>query len=393
MSFEPATLIILMVVIAATVGTLLVFAWVQNRSHRELAMWGGVDIAGALVTALIATRNHAPDFVSITLPFGLLAAAYAVMWAAGRTFSNRPLLSMWMAAGPVIWFVACAFPVFFQFTQYRVVLISVISATYTFAAAYELWRGRDERLLSRFPMIGCLVLHASFLVARAAVALVWTPPTGAQILTTSWVAAMVIEAIVLIIAGGFLQLSMAKERSEQVQRRAAATDELTGVASRRAFLDEGEQRLKAAMRQGLPVALLLFDLDRFKQINDSHGHQAGDRVLQAFAGRAVEVLRPGDFFGRIGGEEFAALLSNTNQASALRIAEHVRAAVEKLEFWEHDVPLHLSVSGGVATASNPGCDLASLLKQADHALYGAKTAGRNCVQLYKPRAAALLRIV
>jgi diguanylate cyclase (GGDEF)-like protein len=393
MSFDPATLITLIAIIAATVGVLLVFAWVQNRAHRALAMWGGVDLAGALAAILIMTRNHASDFVSITLPFGLAAAAYAVMWAAGRTFSDRPLRPIWMAAGPVIWLVACTFPPFFQSTGARVVLISVISAIYTFAAAYELWRGRSEYLLSRFPTVACLVLHAIMLLGRAVAVLIWTPPQSSQVLMTPWAAAMAVEAIILIIAGGFLQLSMAKERSESVQRRAAATDELTGVASRRGFLEEGEQRLKTALRLCLPVTLLLFDLDHFKKINDNHGHQAGDRVLQAFATRAVEVLRPGDLFGRIGGEEFAALLTNTNQASALRIAERFREAVEKIEFAEQAVPLRLSVSGGVATTLDPDCDLATLLIQADHALYDAKTAGRNCVQQYRPHAASLQRAI
>jgi diguanylate cyclase (GGDEF)-like protein len=105
------------------------------------------------------------------------------------------------------------------------------------------------------------------------------------------------------------------------------------------------------------------------------------------------VFRPGDLFGRIGGEEFAALLTNTSTGSALRIAERFREAVEKLEFKEDGVPLHLSVSVGVSTASGLSCDLGDMLRKADHALYEAKSAGRNCVQQHRLRAMPLLRAV
>lgn len=385
MSFDPATLMTVTTFIAAIVGMLLVFAWSQNRAHRALVMWGGADLAAALATALLMTRNHAPDLVSIALPFGLLAGAYGVIWAAAGSFSERPLRPTWIAAGPAIWLIACAFPPFFESTSFRLSLISLINAAYTLGAARELWRARQEHLVSRYPMVACLILHASLLLARVAAAIIWTLPHASQALTTPWVAIMGIEPTILVIVGGFLQLSMTKERSESLQRRAASTDELTGVASRRAFLGEGERRLKAALGRNLPVALLLFDLDHFKQINDRHGHQTGDKVLRAFAERAVEVLRPGDLFGRIGGEEFAALLANTDRDAALRIAERFREAVEKIEFWESDVPLHLTISVGLSHASGPGCDLGILLRQADHALYGAKAAGRNCVEQYHPR--------
>ncbi|SDR52001.1 diguanylate cyclase (GGDEF) domain-containing protein [Rhizobiales bacterium GAS191] len=393
MPFDPTTLMMLTVIIAITVGLLLIFAWAQNRSHRALAMWGGADLAGALATILLMTRSFAPDFISIVLANAVLAAGYAVIWAAGCAFSRRPLRPIGMAVGPAIWLIACAFPQFLQSPQLRVILVSVIIAVYTLAAARELWRDREEHLLSRYPTVGWLVAHASFYIIRIAAALIWTVPPSAQIVQTPWIAILAFESIIHVIAVGFLQLSMAKERSELVQRLAASTDELTGATSRRAFLEEGETRLAAAVKQRLPVALLLVDLDHFKQINDGHGHHMGDRVLQVFAKRAVEVLRPGDLFGRIGGEEFAALLTNTSPDAALSVAERFREAVEKIEFRDGDVPLHLSVSVGVSTATGFGCELGDMLKQADHALYGAKSAGRNCVQQRRLRAAPLLRAV
>src|SRR5260370_17716020 len=134
-----------------------------------------------------------------------------------------------MAAGPAIWLVACAFPQFFQSTQLRMILISAINAAYTLATAHELWRDRGERLLSRYPLVVCLVLHAGLLIGRVAMALIWTLPQSSQALTTSWVAIMGIEPAILVIVGGFLQPSMAKDRSQLLHPRPPPTAPLTGL--------------------------------------------------------------------------------------------------------------------------------------------------------------------
>src|SRR4029077_16249653 len=103
-------------------------------------------------------------------------------------------------------------------------------------------------------------------------------------------------------------------------------DPLTGVANRRAFFERGEEVLRRTTAAGYGSALLLFDLDRFKAINDTFGHQAGDCVLFAFCAAAQSITRPGDVFGRFGGEEFACLLPNATLTDATRIAERIRIA-------------------------------------------------------------------
>jgi diguanylate cyclase (GGDEF)-like protein len=188
----------------------------------------------------------------------------------------------------------------------------------------------------------------------------------------------------VVIITSFLLISMVKERSEFVQRRVAATDALTGVASRRAFLDEGARQLGTAHKRGHEVSLLLFDLDRFKQVNDCYGHHAGDHVLQLFAAKIGETLRGGDLFGRIGGEEFAALLPGVSAAQALDIAERCRATIAAFDFTLDDVPIRMAVSVGVSAAQTPNCTIEELLGQADRALYLAKSAGRNRAHAYAP---------
>ncbi|MDQ0470264.1 GGDEF domain-containing protein [Labrys wisconsinensis] len=391
MSFDPATLMTLTAMVAAAVGSLLVFAWVQNPSHRALGIWGGADLAGALAAVLLMTRNDAPDLVSIVLAHAVLAAAYGAIWAGGRSFCRRPLRPLAMAAGPAVWLAACAWPPFLQSTDLRVILASLIGAAYAAATARELRRDDGEPLLSRRPAAACFALHAGLLLARGGVAMVWTLPPGSQVLATPWLVVMAVEPLILVVATGFLQLAMAKERSELVQRRAAATDALTGVANRRAFLEEGERRLEAAARQGAPAALLLFDLDHFKRINDGHGHDAGDRALQAFAGHTALTLPADTLFGRIGGEEFAALLTGPAARAALPTADRIRRVIESMALAGPGMPAGLSVSIGVSTAAD--ADLGALLRQADRALYAAKSAGRNCVRAFRPRSAPFLRVV
>jgi diguanylate cyclase (GGDEF)-like protein len=135
--------------------------------------------------------------------------------------------------------------------------------------------------------------------------------------------------------------------------------------------------LDAALADRRPTALLLFDLDRFKEVNDTAGHQAGDRVLQAFSDIVSAAMRPGDLFGRLGGEEFACLLSNTSMTQALNLAEHLRRRFAAVRL--PDLVVDPTVSVGVAMASEAGRDLPALLAIADRALYRAKADGRNRV--------------
>jgi diguanylate cyclase (GGDEF)-like protein/PAS domain S-box-containing protein len=156
---------------------------------------------------------------------------------------------------------------------------------------------------------------------------------------------------------------------------AASTDPLTGGLNRKAWFD----RAAEAARQGdSPHSLILFDIDRFKEVNDTHGHPAGDAVLRQISTLLAEQCRDGDLLGRIGGEEFALFLPETGQALAVQIAGRIRSAVEAAELASCAGPLHLTVSAGAALCP-PGADLDLVYERADQALYKAKGRGRNTV--------------
>lgn len=175
-----------------------------------------------------------------------------------------------------------------------------------------------------------------------------------------------------------LQAEVAARAQMQAElERLATTDSLTGLRNRRAFDELLGLELTRAQRYGHPLTLILFDIDRFKQINDRHGHQAGDRVLVELARVVGSRLRASEVFARWGGEEFFIFAPNTDAAQAAHLAEEIRARVAS-----HDFPAvgQVTISLGV-TQYAPGDSRDSLLKRADAALYRAKAGGRNRVEV------------
>lgn len=164
--------------------------------------------------------------------------------------------------------------------------------------------------------------------------------------------------------------------------RLATTDALTGLDNRRHFLDLLEQELARIHRFAEPAALLMLDLDHFKNINDQHGHAAGDAVLKAFAQVVTDSLRKTDRAGRLGGEEFAILLPGTHADAAQAFAERLRSSVETLPIAFENRTLCITVSIGV-TGLGPE-DVEATLRRGDRALYLAKECGRNRVELLLP---------
>jgi len=162
----------------------------------------------------------------------------------------------------------------------------------------------------------------------------------------------------------------------------ASHDSLTGVWGRRIMLDAIKRQLAALRRYGTEFGLLIIDLDRFKPINDQHGHLAGDAVLIAVVNAIRPILRTESLFGRLGGEEFAVLLPNCNATDLHNMAERIRAIVEGLSVRYEELDLQVTVSIGGCQVSDPQVDkVATALTVADRALYRAKDSGRNRVDI------------
>jgi diguanylate cyclase (GGDEF)-like protein len=160
-------------------------------------------------------------------------------------------------------------------------------------------------------------------------------------------------------------------------REQAIRDPLTNAFNRRFFLEALNSEIAQAAREGFPIALVMIDLDHFKQISDRFGHKAGDLVLQQFVNRIVSKTRKGDVLCRYGGEEFVVMMPYTNLADAYQRAEEWRITCENLPIEHGGNTLTLTISSGVTASQNPGMTAEELLEQADQAMYQAKSAGRN----------------
>jgi diguanylate cyclase (GGDEF)-like protein len=167
----------------------------------------------------------------------------------------------------------------------------------------------------------------------------------------------------------------------------AFRDSLTGIVNRRYFLATAEKHLQTARQHAHPLALLIIDLDHFKQINDQYGHLAGDEVLVAVVDACVHHLRGGDCLGRLGGEEFALLLPDATWSEAMETAERLRRATEMLAVTVGDNVVHPTVSIGVALLAATDGSLSALMHRADLAMYSAKMQGRNRVVGDDPQSA------
>jgi diguanylate cyclase (GGDEF)-like protein len=197
-------------------------------------------------------------------------------------------------------------------------------------------------------------------------------------LASGWIAVFALETMLYIVGTAFIVLVLAKERSVRIQRDAASTDELTGILNRRGFFAAAQQLVARQAKKGEPVAVLMFDLDHFKSINDNFGHLVGDEALRLFAATTTENLRASDVVARFGGEEFVAILPGS-LSDATAAAERVRRAFQAAAGAVAGRPVAATVSVGAASA--PLCaDVAALLATADSALYRAKANGRNRVE-------------
>jgi diguanylate cyclase (GGDEF)-like protein len=380
MKLDAPTLVTVTVFVMVVMGALYLLSWSQARQTRALGFLGGAQLVGAAAVALFGLRGLIPDWLSVGLANAVMLGAYGLIWGGARSFEGRRVPLSWIAAGPLVWLAACLVPAFYASLGARVILSSAVAGLACALAARTLWHHRGERLPSRAPAAILLASEALLLWVRIPATLVLpAPPTGTPE-QTFWVAVLSFVALLYTVAVSVLFMAMAKERLEAEQRRVAETDPLTGIANRRALAAEARRALAAG-----PCALLLFDLDHFKRVNDTFGHAVGDAVLIGFCAAASQVLPAGAAFGRLGGEEFACLLPGAGTAEAAATAETVRVAVAAMR--PDLVPdLAVTVSVGVARSTGDGGrgGFESLLGLADRALYQAKAQGRDRVELAGP---------
>jgi diguanylate cyclase (GGDEF)-like protein len=381
MNLDVNTLFMVTIYVEAILGLLLLFAWAQNTAIRAVAWWGFAHLIRASSVVLFGMYGAAPDLITIDLANALLFTAFAVTWTGARVFDGRPVEPVYLVTGAVLWLLVCRLPVLSDAIDARAMIASGIITAYTWLTAYEFWRGRSEQLVSRWPAIFMLFAHgALFLLRTPLVALLpWTPNNA--MFGSVWLTVLSFEALLFTISIAFILLAMAKERTELRHRTAAMVDPLTGISNRRAFLHDAALLAKRHNGHPRPTAVLLIDLDHFKSINDRFGHALGDRVLEIFTDAARQSIRSSDLIGRLGGEEFAAVLYDTGRDKAVAVAERIRESFAQLSQEVDGRPVCATVSIGLVHCQEAVLDVPELLAQADQALYCAKERGRNRVEV------------
>jgi diguanylate cyclase (GGDEF)-like protein len=371
-ALDGPTLSVVAVCIAGFLGLFLIFAWMQQRNVPALAWWGSAYLIGSSAIALwgapVPLIKFPPEFAE-----AMIFVACGMIWNGVRLFHGRRLWPVTAFAGAIGWLILSQMPIMSAGSNARVVLGAIIVATYTFFIAHELWRERRKSFYSRTAAVVVPCLHAAIFLMPLAMR-AFLPEKFA----VDWLTVLALEMIMYSVGIAFIVLLMVKDHHVHVYRKAATTDHLTELLNRGAFLEAALKLQAHQSERGEPVTMLMFDLDHFKSINDRFGHGVGDSVLRVFAQSVRTSMRASDIVGRLGGEEFAAIVPESMEMTA-SIAERIRAGFAVAGATVGSQAIGATVSVGAATSYEVVPNIDALLLRADAALYRAKHEGRNRV--------------
>jgi len=375
MSLDSITLYLVATMVAGLLGAMLVF-FGRQENNPALKWWGTAYLLGAASVALWTTASQTlGGMFSLALnAVGFIACG--MVWNAARVFHGRKPNLPGLVLGAPAW-IAAAMVLGPKDSALRLTIGAAIVAIYAALTAGELWSERRKSLQRRWPAIAVPVLHGFVLMLPILLGDLFTP-NGEKFGSSIWVTVFSIELVLYAVGTVFVIFMLVSERTVTVHKTAASMDPLTGLLNRRGFSEACARVIEREANAGRPVTVMIFDIDHFKSINDRFGHPAGDELLKLFSSLVVNNLRISDLSGRIGGEEFAALLPCPLEEGVI-VAERVREAFEGSGIVCEQGPVDTTVSIGVA-GGPAGTELEVLLASADTALYQAKRGGRNRVE-------------
>jgi diguanylate cyclase (GGDEF)-like protein len=375
MSLDTSTLYIVAAMIAALLGTMLLFFGFQEKI-AALKWWGSAYLLGAASIALwtVGSARFGDLFALALNAVGFVTCG--MVWNASRLFHGRKPSYPGLLLGALAW-IAAVMTLPPNAAELRMTIGAAIVAVYAALTATELWSERRRTLRKRWPSVAVPVLHGFVLMLPILLGDLLHPHDRAFD-QSIWVTMFTVELVLYAVGTVFLIFVLVSERAVTVHKNAASCDPLTGMFNRRGFAEACARVIDREANGGRPVTALIFDIDHFKSINDRFGHPAGDEILKLFAAVVLNNLRISDLSGRIGGEEFAALLTCPLEEGVI-VAERVREAFEASGIVCEEGPVDTTVSIGVA-GGPAGTELEVLLAAADTALYQAKRSGRNRVE-------------
>lgn len=375
MSFDTSTLYLFATMVAGMLGAMLAF-FGKQENIPALKWWGAAYLLGA---ASVAIWTIGGSKLGDTLLLALNAVGFVacgMVWNASRVFHGRKPNLPGLVFGAIVWVgTVVALPSLNP--AMRLTIGAAIVAVYAALTASELWSERRRTMQKRWPTIVVPLMHGFVLMLPILLGDLLRPHD--ETFTSSiWVTAFSIELVLYAIGTVFVIFMLVSDRAVTVHKTAASVDPLSGMLNRRGFSEACTRVIEREAAAGRPVTVMIFDIDHFKGINDRFGHPAGDEILKLFSTVVVNNLRISDLSGRIGGEEFAALLPCALEEGVL-VAERVRESFEASGIVCEEGPVDTTVSIGVA-GGPAGTELEVLLAAADTALYQAKRSGRNRVE-------------
>jgi diguanylate cyclase (GGDEF)-like protein len=384
-SFDIRTALFLGAFLTLLTGLLLFAVRRQFAAALQpsLRWWILATITHPLGFILVGLRGAIADWSSVVLSNTLIGLAFGAFAVSLRLFNGSPQRRLRLAALVVATGVLSFWYTFVDANDaLRVGSNSVLYALLLGSSARSIYRKGQERTITGH-ITGAMFLLGTLVMAWRGFVYLFLPdwiPYSAFDATPLQIAAYAAGGLLPVVSTiGFLL--MCTEFNQRELARAASLDYLTGICNRRAIEDLATRSIAAARRHGIPMAMMIVDVDHFKRINDEFGHQAGDVALVETVKRIRDALRSEDLVGRLGGEEFVAIMPSTDAASALAAAERMRQAFAATPMQLGERDLLITVSIGVAVLDAQDQAYSQLLRRADRAMYAAKTAGRNKVML------------
>jgi diguanylate cyclase (GGDEF)-like protein len=375
MSFDTSTLYLIATMLAAMLGGMLVM-FGKQENIAALKWWGAAYLLGSAAVAIWTIYGDTLGPMTSLALTSIGFFACGMVWNASRVFHGRKLLWPGLVLGPLVW-IATMMTLAPRDASIRLSMGAAIVAIYAALTASELWSERRRDMQRRWPTVTIPVLHGFVLMLPILIG-VYMRPYDANFSTSIWVTVFSVELVLYAICTVFVIFMLVSDRTVAAHKNAASTDPLTGLFNRRGFAEACSRVIEREAIAGRPVTVMIFDIDHFKSINDRFGHPAGDEILKLFAVVIASNLRLSDLSGRIGGEEFAALLPCALEEGVI-VADRMRQVFENSNIVCDEGPVDTTVSIGVA-GGPAGTELEVLLAAADTALYQAKRGGRNRVE-------------
>lgn len=371
---------------ALTMSGLFLFIWGNDRNQRLFLFWGIGFLAHAIGSALMGMRDFAPDVISGLLAVSITMSSYFFLVTGLRHCDGRQPAG-WAAIPLLIWIAAISVPDIRAVFALKLAVYGLAAATGYLLLAITAITGKFSSTRYRRALAVIWTIQAMNCCSLMVAALIHAP-RGVNDMAQGPIYGMIGMAcfVAMLVVGA----KIVQDQSEAKLRRLIARDPLTGALNRRGLAEALTGFRQQTAKDSL-LALLVFDLDHFKSINDTNGHQAGDAVLVEFSRRCAAMISTGGLFCRSGGEEFMGVLAAGSEQEVAQKAESIRRRIAEIPFKLDSGEIAVTVSIGIATTQAETFDMDVLMKHADQALYVAKESGRNRSAIFRKDKAVVVK--